>query len=99
MAHDSDDTDTNYWLVFVDALSTMTLIFLMIILSLVLVSVSKNVTKTQVVAIARAAKIDISGSPASIEELTAQIIAALTRITDAEKSKPSYPSKNELTSV
>ena len=101
MAHGSDDTDTNYWPGFVDALSTMTmmLIFLMMILSLVLVSVSQNVTKTQVVAIARAAKIDISDSPASIEGLTAQIIAALSRTTDAEKPKPPYPSKNEQTSV
>lgn len=97
MAHGSDDGDTNYWPGFVDALSTMTmmLIFLMMILSLVLVSVSQNVTKAQVVAIARAAKIDVNGSPASIEGLTAQIIAALSRTTDAEKPKPPYPLKTE----
>jgi hypothetical protein len=101
MAHGSDDSDTNYWPGFVDALSTMTmmLIFLMMILSLVLVSVSQNVTKSQVVAIARAAKIDVSGSPASIEGLTAQIIAALSRTTDAEKPKPPYPSKLDQSSV
>ena len=93
MAHGSDDGETNYWPGFVDALSTMTmmLIFLMMILSLVLVSVSQNVTKSQVIAIARAAKIDISGQPASIEALTAQIIAALSRLTDAEKPKPPFP--------
>ncbi len=97
MAQTSDEGDTNYWPGFVDALSTMTmmLIFLMMILSLVLVSVSQNVTKAQVVAIARAAKIDVSGSPASIEGLTAQIIAALSRTTDAEKPKPPYPQKTE----
>ena len=97
MAHGSDDGDTNYWPGFVDALSTMTmmLIFLMMILSLVLVSVSQTVSKSQVVAIARAAKIDISGSPASIEALTAQIIAALSRTTDAEKPKPPYPLKQD----
>lgn len=101
MAHGSDDSDTNYWPGFVDALSTMTmmLIFLMMILSLVLVSVSQNVSKAQVVAIARAAKIDISGSPASIEGLTAQIIAALSRTTDAEKPKPPYPLKTDQSSV
>lgn len=97
MAHGSDDADTNFWPGFVDALSTMTmmLIFLMMILSLVLVSVSQNVTKSQVIAIARAAKIDVSGSPASIEGLTAQIIAALSRTTDAEKPKPPYPLKTD----
>ncbi|MFM8606886.1 MAG: hypothetical protein ACKOBC_02845, partial [Hyphomicrobiales bacterium] len=97
MAHGSDDGETNYWPGFVDALSTMTmmLIFLMMILSLVLVSVSQNVTKTQVIAIARAARIDVNGSPASIEGLTAQIIAALSRTTDAEKPKPPYPLKTE----
>ncbi len=97
MAHNTDDGDTNYWPGFVDALSTMTmmLIFLMMILSLVLVSVSQNVTKSQVIAIARAAKIDVSGSPASIEGLTAQIIAALSRTTDAEKPKPPYPLKTD----
>lgn len=97
MAHGSDDVDTNYWPGFVDALSTMTmmLIFLMMILSLVLVSVSQNVTKSQVIAIARAAKIDVSGSPASIEGLTAQIIAALSRTTDAEKPKPPFPLKTD----
>ncbi|MEY4090864.1 MAG: hypothetical protein RLZZ496_46 [Pseudomonadota bacterium] len=97
MANGSDDSDTNYWPGFVDALSTMTmmLIFLMMILSLVLVSVSQNVTKSQVIAIARAAKIDVNGSPASIEGLTAQIIAALSRTTDAEKPKPPYPLKTD----
>ena len=97
MAQSSDDADTNYWPGFVDALSTMTmmLIFLMMILSLVLVSVSQNLTKSQVIAIARAAKIDVSGAPASIEGLTAQIIAALSRTTDAEKPKPPYPVKTD----
>ena len=97
MAHGTDDGDTNYWPGFVDALSTMTmmLIFLMMILSLVLVSVSQNITKAQVVAIARAAKVDVSGSSASIEGLTAQIIAALSRTTDAENPKPPYPLKQD----
>lgn len=93
MAHETSDEETNYWPGFVDALSTMTmmLIFLMMILSLVLVSVSQNVSKAQVVAIARAAKIDISGQSASIESLTTQVIAALSRMTDNENPRQPFP--------
>jgi len=89
MAAASDDEEMNYWPGFVDALSTMTmmLIFLMLILSLVIVSVSQNVSRAQVLAIAKAAKVDTSGSPASIENLTAQIISALSQLSQNQKQR------------
>lgn len=95
MASASDDDDTNYWPGFVDALSTMTmmLIFLMLILSLVIVSVSQNVSRAQILAIAKAAKIETSGKPASLENLTAQIISALGRLSESKNPKLPVPEK------
>jgi len=81
MAAASDDEETNYWPGFVDALSTMTmmLIFLMMILSLVVVSISQSTSKSQIMTIARAVKVDTSGAPISIDKMTAQILEALSR--------------------
>ena len=95
MAGASDDEEMNYWPGFVDALSTMTmmLIFLMLILSLVIVSVSQNVSRAQVMAIAKAAKIDVSGTPASLENLSAQIISALARLSQDKEAKAPVPEK------
>lgn len=95
MAGASDDEEMNYWPGFVDALSTMTmmLIFLMLILSLVIVSVSQNVSRAQVLAIAKAAKIDVSGTPASLENLSAQIISALARLSQDKEIKVPVPEK------
>jgi len=95
MATASDDEEMNYWPGFVDALSTMTmmLIFLMLILSLVIVSVSQNVSRAQVLAIAKAAKIDVSGTPASLENLSAQIISALARLSQDKEPKAPVPEK------
>lgn len=93
MAAASEDEEMNYWPGFVDALSTMTmmLIFLMLILSLVIVSVSQNVSRAQVLAIAKAAKVETSGSPASIEKLTAQIISALSQLSQNQKQRTPVP--------
>lgn len=93
MAAASDDEEMNYWPGFVDALSTMTmmLIFLMLILSLVIASISQNVSRAQVLAIAKAAKVDTSGSPASIENLTAQIISALSQLSQNQKQRTPVP--------
>lgn len=95
MAGASDDEEINYWPGFVDALSTMTmmLIFLMLILSLVIVSVSQNVSRVQVMAIAKAAKVDVSGAPVSLERLTMQVIAALSRMSEDKEPKPPVPEK------
>jgi hypothetical protein len=95
MAGASDDEEMNYWPGFVDALSTMTmmLIFLMLILSLVIISVSQNVSRAQVLAIAKAAKVDVSGTPASLENLTTQVIAALSRLSQDKESKAPVPEK------
>lgn len=95
MAGASDDEEMNYWPGFVDALSTMTmmLIFLMLILSLVIVSVSQNVSRAQVLAIAKAAKIDVTGTPASLENLSAQIISALARLSQDKEPKAPVPEK------
>ena len=95
MAGASDDEEMNYWPGFVDALSTMTmmLIFLMLILSLVIVSVSQNVSRAQVMAIAKAAKVDVSGTPASLENLTTQVIAALSRMSQDKEPKAPVPEK------
>ena len=96
MAAASDDEEMNYWPGFVDALSTMTmmLIFLMLILSLVIISVSQNVSRAQVMAIAKAAKVDTSGTPASLENLTQQIISALARTTEPADPKAPVPEKD-----
>jgi len=95
MAGASDDEEINYWPGFVDALSTMAmmLIFLMLILSLVIVSVSQNVSRVQVMAIAKAAKVDVSGAPVSLERLTMQVIAALSRMSEDKEPKPPVPEK------
>ena len=95
MAAASDDEEMNYWPGFVDALSTMTmmLIFLMLILSLVVISISQNVSKSQVLAIAKAAKVDISGTPASIENISAQIISALARLSNPDEPGAPVPEK------
>ncbi len=84
MAGSSDGEEINYWPGFVDALSTMTmmLIFLMMILSLVVVNISQSASKSQILAIARAAKVDSAGAPISIDKLTAQILEALSRRSD-----------------
>lgn len=84
MAGASDGEEINYWPGFVDALSTMTmmLIFLMMILSLVVVSISQTASKSQIMAIAKAAKVESSGAPISIDKLTAQILEALSRKSD-----------------
>jgi len=89
MAGAADGEEVNYWPGFVDALSTMTmmLIFLMMILSLVVVSISQTASKSQIMAIAKAAKVDSSGSPISIDKLTAQILDALSRKNDTPSSK------------
>lgn len=96
MASASDDDEMNYWPGFVDALSTMTmmLIFLMLILSLVIVSVSQNVSRTQILAIAKAAKVETSGTPASLENLTAQIVAALARLSQDREERAPVPNKD-----
>lgn len=96
MASASDDDEMNYWPGFVDALSTMTmmLIFLMLILSLVIVSVSQNVSRTQILAIAKAAKIETTGTPASLENLTVQIITALSRLSQDKEEKAPVPNKD-----
>lgn len=95
MAAASDDEDTNYWPGFVDALSTMTmmLIFLMLILSLVVISISQNVSRSAVMNIAKAAKVDVAGAPASIEAISAQIIAALSRLSQPENPATPVPEK------
>jgi hypothetical protein len=84
MAGASESEEINYWPGFVDALSTMTmmLIFLMMILSLVVVSISQTASKSQIMAIAKAAKVDSSGARMSIDKLTAQILEALSRKSD-----------------
>ncbi len=84
MAGETDSDDVNYWPGFVDALSTMTmmLIFLMMILSLVVVNISQSSSKSQILAIAKAAKVDNSGAPISIDKMTAQILEALSRKSD-----------------
>ncbi|MCX8504285.1 MAG: hypothetical protein ORN52_09950 [Beijerinckiaceae bacterium] len=84
MAGSSDGEEVNYWPGFVDALSTMTmmLIFLMMILSLVVVNISQSSSKSQILAIAKAAKVDSSGAPMSIDKMTAQILEALSRKSD-----------------
>lgn len=96
MASASDDDEMNYWPGFVDALSTMTmmLIFLMLILSLVIVSVSQNVSRTQILAIAKAAKVETAGTPASLENLTVQIITALSRLLQDKEEKAPVPNKD-----
>lgn len=96
MAGAHEDEEMNYWPGFVDALSTMTmmLIFLMLILSLVIVSVSQNVSRAQVMAIAKAAKVDVAGTPASLEHLTTQVIAALSRLSQDKEPKAPVPDKN-----
>lgn len=103
MAAASDDDEMNYWPGFVDALSTMTmmLIFLMLILSLVIVSVSQNVSRAQVLAIAKAAKVETSGSPASIEKLTAQIISALSQLSQNQNQRTPVPESEpqEITAI
>lgn len=93
MAAASDDEETNYWPGFVDALSTMTmmLIFLMMILSLVVVSISQQTTKSQIMVIAKAAKVDTTATPATIEKLTAQILEALARSSDATSQNTPAP--------
>lgn len=95
MAAASDDEEMNYWPGFVDALSTMTmmLIFLMLILSLVVISISQNVSRTQVMAIAKAAKVDVSGTPASLENISAQIISALARLSNPDEPGAPVPEK------
>ena len=95
MAAASDDEEMNYWPGFVDALSTMTmmLIFLMLILSLVVISISQNVSRSHVMAIAQAAKVDVSGTPASIENLSAQIISALSRLSNPDEPGAPVPEK------
>lgn len=97
MAAASDDEDTNYWPGFVDALSTMTmmLIFLMMILSLVVVSISQQATKTQIMTIAKAAKVDNAGAPVSIEKLTAQILEALSRYSDQPNTSLPVPDSRQ----
>jgi hypothetical protein len=97
MAAISDDEDANYWPGFVDALSTMTmmLIFLMMILSLVVVSISQSASKSQVMTIAKAAKVDLTGAPLSIEQLTAQILAALSRNSDPPNTNLPVPEAND----
>jgi hypothetical protein len=94
MAGASDDEEVNYWPGFVDALSTMTmmLIFLMMILSLVVVSISQSASKSQIMAIAKAAKVDNNGAPISIDKLTAQILAALSRNSDPPNENLPVPS-------
>lgn len=94
MAGASDDEEVNYWPGFVDALSTMTmmLIFLMMILSLVVVSISQSASKSQIMAIAKAAKVDNNGAPMSIDKLTAQILAALSRYSDTPNTNLPVPS-------
>ena len=89
MAAASDEEDANYWPGFVDALSTMTmmLIFLMLILSLVIISVSQNVSRTQLMTIAKAAGIEVTGRPATIETLTSQIVVALATLS-SDKTAP-----------
>lgn len=102
MAAASDDEDTNYWPGFVDALSTMTmmLIFLMLILSLVVISISQSVSRQAVMNIAKAAKVDLSGTPASIENLSAQIIQALARLSKPDEPAAPVPEKTpQLTTV
>ena len=88
MAGATDGEEINYWPGFVDALSTMTmmLIFLMMILSLVVVSISQTASKSQIMAIAKAAKVNSSGAPISIDKLTAQILDALSRKNDFPNS-------------
>ncbi|MEI6399058.1 MAG: hypothetical protein WCO71_09825 [Pseudomonadota bacterium] len=97
MAAASDDEDANYWPGFVDALSTMTmmLIFLMMILSLVVVSISQSASLSQVLTIAKAARVDIQGAPASIEKLTAQILEALSRNSDPPNTQLPVPETTE----
>ncbi len=97
MAAASDDEDTNYWPGFVDALSTMTmmLIFLMMILSLVVVSISQSASKSQIMTIAKAVKLDTSGAPISIENLTAQILEALSRNSDPPNSNLPVPESKQ----
>jgi len=93
MAAASDDEDANYWPGFVDALSTMTmmLIFLMMILSLVVVSISQSASKSQIMTIAKAAKVDTAGAPMSIDKMTAQILEALSRNSDPPNSNLPVP--------
>jgi hypothetical protein len=97
MAGPSEDEDLNYWPGFVDALSTMTmmLIFLMMILSLVVVSISQSVSKNQIMTIAKAVKIDMTGAPISIEQMTAQILAALSRNSDPPNTNLPVPETND----
>jgi hypothetical protein len=97
MAAASDDEDANYWPGFVDALSTMTmmLIFLMMILSLVVVSISQSASKSQILTIAKAAKVETSGAPISIEKLTAQILEALARNSDPPNTNLPVPESKE----
>ena len=97
MAAASDDEDTNYWPGFVDALSTMTmmLIFLMMILSLVVVSISQSASKSQIMTIAKAAKVDLTGAPLSIDKMTLQIIEALSRNSDPPNSNLPVPESKE----
>jgi len=102
MAAASDDEDANYWPGFVDALSTMTmmLIFLMMILSLVVVSISQSASKSQIMTIAKAARVETSGAPISIEKLTAQILEALARNSNPPNSNLPVPeSKEQQTTV
>ena len=93
MAGSSDGEEVNYWPGFVDALSTMTmmLIFLMMILSLVVVSISQTASKSQIMAIAKAAKVDSTGAPMSIDKLTAQILDVLSRKSDPPNSNLPVP--------
>ena len=93
MAGASENEEINYWPGFVDALSTMTmmLIFLMMILSLVVVSISQTTSKSQIMAIAKAAKVDSSGAPMSIDKLTAQILEALSRKSDPPNTNLPVP--------
>ena len=102
MAAASDDEDANYWPGFVDALSTMTmmLIFLMMILSLVVVSISQSASKSQIMTIAKAAKVDTAGAPVSLDKLTAQILEALARNSDPPNSNmPVSESKEQEVTV
>ena len=102
MAAASDEEDANYWPGFVDALSTMTmmLIFLMMILSLVVVSISQSASKSQIMTIAKAAKVDVSGAPISIDKLTVQILEALSRSSDPPNTNlPVSESKDQQSTV
>jgi len=63
----------------------------MMILSLVVVSISQTASKSQIMAIAKAAKVDSSGAPISIDKLTAQILEALSRKSDTPNSNLPVP--------